>query len=268
MMNLEFFENFNIDPSSTTIQILSPITNLVGAEQIHDIGLIQLSDFFGNPVTVPIDLLVELKSNNTKIVEVPESLIIPADVSFVEFEIQIHTAFTEVASITAATRGFGGSSILLAQTQFIKELILFPVAPLDLQTGGGYSDLQIFVDDENAVSVKGVLLELFPGPNSTVIPESIETDETGGAIVRFSTDAIGIATLEIFASKSGFIPDQFTMEMEVGGSVEEDNTIFGIEPLYLYAGVGLGAVGAAGVAIKILRKPKVMTEEEEEEEEI
>jgi len=264
---LEVVDNFDIDPSSTIIQILTPMKNLVGAEQTHDIGLIQLSDFFGNAVTVPIDLLVQLKSNNTNVVEVPESLIIPAGVSFVEFDINTHTIYNQVVNITAATRGFGGSSVLLNQEQFVKELILFPVTPLDLQVGV-YSDLQIFVDDENTVSVKGALLELFPGPNSTVIPESIQTDETGSAVVRFSTDAIGIATLEIFASKSGYTPDQFTMEIEVGGVIVEDNTIFGIEPLYLYAGVGIGAAGAAGVAAKILRKPKKMTEEEEEEEEI
>lgn len=265
--NLEVSNNFNIDPSSTIIQILSPVENLVGAEQIHDIGLVQLSDFFGNPVTVSTDLTVELISNNTEIIEVPEFLIIPAGVSFVEFDIQTHPIFDKVVSIDASTRGFGGSSILFKQKQFVKQLILFPVAPFDLQPGL-YSDVQIFVDDENAVSVEGALLELFAGPNSTVIPESIETDETGGATVRFTTDAIGIATLDIFASKSGFTPDQFTMEMDVGGAIVEDDTIFGIPPLYLYAGVGVGAAGAAGVAVKILRKPKVMTEEEEEEEEI
>jgi len=264
---LEVTTQFDINPSSTIIKILSPVEGLVGAEKTHDFGLIQLSDFFGNPVIVSTDLTVELTSNNTEAIEVPEFLIIPAGTSFVEFDIQAHPVFNTVVKIDAATRGFGGSSILLNQQQFVKELILFPVAPFDLQPGV-YSDIQIFVDDENAVSVDGALLELFAGPNSTVIPESLETDITGGATVRFSSDAIGIATLEIFASKSGFTPDQFTMEMEVGGAIEEDDTIFGIPPLYLYLGIGVGGIGIAGLAVKMLRKPKVMTEDEEEEEEL
>ena len=265
--NLGIQSLFEIAPASSTTNIFIPFSKIVGLEKrTHQFGTIQLNDFFGNPVKVTNNLRVELSSNNTNLVQVPSSVTIPSGKSFVTFPIDTFGE-TGTIKISANVKGFYGSEATLEQIPFVKELVIFPVYPDEPITPGDSFEIQIFVDDENAVAVEGVELVVVPSSNATVFPSEVTTDKNGEAFVLFTAGAAP-ATLDVFASKPGYTPDQTTISFEVIAETAGAQTILGIPPLYLYLAIAGAAGGGGFMAFRILRKPKVITEEEAAEEEI
>ena len=265
--NLGIQSVFEIAPASSTANIFMPFNKIVGLEpRTHQFGIIQLNDFFGNPVKVTNSLRVELSSNNTNLAQIPSSATIPAGNSFVTFPIDT-LGETGTVKISANTKGFYGSEAILEQTPFVKDLVIFPVYPEAPINPGDSFEIQIFVDDENAVAVEGVELALVPSSNATVFPPVVKTDENGESSVLFTAGAAP-ATLDVFASKPGYTPDQTTISFEVIAEITGSQTILGIPPLYLYLAIAGAAGGGGFMAFRILRKPKEITEEEAAEEEI
>jgi len=266
--NLGIQSLFEIAPASSTANIFIPFSKIVGLEKrTHQFGIIQLNDFFGNPVKVTNSLRVELLSNNTNLAQIPSSVIIPAGKSFVAFPIDTF-GNTGTIKISANTKGFYGSEATLEQIPFVKELVIFPVYPETPITPGDSFEIQLFVDDENAVAVEGVELAVIPSSNSTVFPSAMKTDENGQATVLFTAGSAP-AMLDVFASKPGYTQDQTTISFEViAETTTSSQTILGIPPLYLYLAIAGAAGGGGFMAFRILRKPKVITEEEAAEEEI
>ena len=265
--NLGLQSVFEIAPASSTANIFIPFSKIVGLEaRTHQFGTIQLNDFFGNPVKVTNSLRVELSSNNTNLAQIPSSVTIPADKSFVTFPIDT-LGETGTVKISANTKGFYGSEATLEQIPFVKELVIFPTYPEAPITPGDSVEIQIFVDDENAVAVEDVELALVPSSNSTVFPPIVTTDENGESSVLFTAGPAPV-TLDVFASKPGYTPDQTTISFEVTAETTGTQTILGIPPLYLYLAIAGAAGGGGFMAFRILRKPKVITEEEAAEEEI
>ena len=206
---------------------------------------------------------IGLESSDLEVVEVPPSIIIPTDHSFVEFPV---TTFGNqgAANVTAIARGFSGSYITLEQFPFIKELVIFPVYPLDDVLFNEPIEIQIFVDDNYATSVGGAFVE-FNAPNSTAFPANALTNEFGELNVLFTPKVGPNASLGIKATKLGYIDDEETMIFEIADYVEADEgLIFGVPAWVLYAGVGGAIAGIVVVLLVVLRKPKVITEEEEE----
>ncbi|MBM3910356.1 MAG: hypothetical protein FJ356_01755 [Thaumarchaeota archaeon] len=265
--NLGIQSLFEIAPASSTANIFIPFNKIVGlGQRTHQFGTIQLNDFFGNPVKVTNSLQVELSSNNTNLVQVPSSITIPAGKSFATFPIDTFGE-TGTIKISANVKGFYGSEATLEQIPFVKELVIFPVYPEEPITPGNSFEIQLFVDDENAVAVEGVELTLVPSSNATVFPSEVITDKNGESSVLFTAGAAP-ATLDVFASKSGYTPDQTTISFEIIAETTGSQTILGIPPLYLYLAIAGAAGGGGFMAFRILRKPKVITEEEAAEEEI
>jgi len=265
--NLGIQSVFEIAPASSTANVFIPFSKIVGLEpRTHQFGTIQLNDFFGNPVKVTNTLRIDLLSNNTLLAQVPSSVEIPAGKSFVTFPID---TFGEIGTIkiSANTKGFYGSEATLEQTPFVKELVIFPDYPEGPINPGDSFEVRIFVDDENAIAVEGVELSLVPSSNATVFPSIVTTDENGETSALFTAGAAP-ATLDVFASKPGYTPDQTTISFEVITETTGTQTILGIPPLYLYLAIAGAAGGAGFMALRILRKPKVITEEEAAEEEI
>ena len=259
--------SFEIAPSSSTVKIILPFDTIVANQQVHPLGIVQLVDFFGNPVIVTNDLKVELNSNNTQMATVPPNVTIQAGNSFVEFPI---TTFGNAGNttISSTARGLFGSTLELKQTQFIKNLSIFPVYQEGALQVNQAAEVQIFVDDQNTASVNDALLVLTPDQNSTVFPQTINTDENGEANVLFTPSAGPTASLTIHASKFGYIDDETTITFDTVGFVVEEKTLFGIPPWMLYIAIAGAVGGIAVVLLRILRKPKELTEEEAAEEEI
>lgn len=257
---------FEIAPSSSSVKILLPFDTMAANNQVHQIGAVQLVDFFGNPVVVTNDLKVALVSNNTAVAAVPTSVTIPTGNSFVEFPVT--TLGNEgITVINATARGLVGSETELKQIRVIKELNIFPVYPDAALQVNQATELQIFVDDENTASVKDAVLTFTTDQNSTVFPQTISTNENGEVNVLFTPKSGPTASLTVHASKFGYVDDETTIAFDIAGFVEE-KTLFGIPPWMLYVAIAGAVGGIAVVAIRLLRKPKQMTEEEAENEEI
>lgn len=261
--NLTEAKSFLIAPSSSDIKISVPFKKVVGGNNVHNIAVVQLVDFFGNPVVVTNDLRVGLESSDLEVIEVPSSVIIPVDHSFVEFPV---TTFGNqgIANVTAIARGFSGSYVTLEQFPFIKELVIFPVYPLDDVVFNEPIEIEIFVDDNYATAVGGAFVE-FNAPNSTAFPTSALSNEFGELSVLFTPEIGPTASLGIKATKPGYTDDEETMIFEIAGYVAADEgLIFGVPAWVLYVGVGGAVAGIVVVLLVVLRKPKVITEEEEE----
>ena len=261
--NLTEARSFLIAPSSSDIKISLPFKKVVGGSNVHNIGVVQLTDFFGNPVVVTNDLRVGLESSNLEVIEVSSSVIIPADHSFVEFPVTT-IGNQGAANVTAIARGFSGSYVTLEQIPFIKELVIFPVYPLDDVIFNEPIEIQIFVDDNYATAIDGAFVE-FNTPNSTAFPQTALTNVDGELSVLFTPEIGPTASLGIKAVKVGYTDDEETMIFEIVGYVAEgEGLIFGVPAWVLYAGVGGAVAGIVVVLLVVLRKPKVITEEEEE----
>ena len=260
--NLTESRSFLIAPSSSDLEISLPFKKVVGGSNVHNIGVVQLTDFFGNPVVVTNDLRVGLESSNLDVIEVPSTVIIPSDHSFVEFPVTT-IGNQGIANVTAIARGFSGSYTTLEQFPFIKELVIFPVYPLDDVIFNEPIEILIFVDDNYAEAVHGAFVE-FNAPNSTAFPMQATTDEFGELSVLFTPEIGPTASLGIKASMPGFVDDEETMIFEIAGYVVDEGLIFGVPAWVLYAGVGGAVIGIVVVLLMVLRKPKVITEEEEE----
>lgn len=264
--NLEIQSNFEIAPASSTTDIFIPFSRIVSLEEkTHQFGTVQLNDFFGNPVQITSNLQVELSTNNTNLVQVPSSVTIPAGKSFVTFPIDT-LGDIGTTKLSANAKGFYGSETILELVPFAKELVIFPVYKTEPVNPGDSIEIQFFVDDENAVAVEGVQLDVVPSQDSAVFPSTTTTDENGETSVLFTVGPAPV-TLDVFASKPGYTPDQTTISFELA-TVQTEQTILGIPPLYLYLAIAGAAGGGGFMAFRFLRKPKVMTEEEAGEEEI
>ena len=153
--DLKSEKKFTIAPSSSSIDISLPFNKIVGGNNVHDIGVVQLTDFFGNPVAVSNDLRIGLESSDTEVMEVPTSITIPVGKSFVKFSITT-IGSVDSATISADSRGFFGSEVMLEQIPFVKQLVIFPVYPLDEVLFNEPIEISVYVDDNYATSEAGI----------------------------------------------------------------------------------------------------------------
>lgn len=252
-----------IAPSSSITKLFLPTKNIVVGEKIHQFGIVQLVDFFGNPVLVSNNLRVELVSNNQKLVTVPTSVTISAGKSFVEFPITVAEGEGS-ANIDANSRGFFGSNSTLNLIPFTKDLILSPPAgPINFQQP---NELTLYVDDNYGESIGNAHITL-SAKNVTIFPESLSTNEFGEGKFLMTPNTGPTITLTITASKTGYVDASETVELAVSGYVvaTQKSTLFGVAPWILYVAVGGSVAGIGVVVIMIMRKPKPKLEEEEEE---
>lgn len=252
-----------IAPSSSITKIFLPTNNIVVGEKTHQFGIVQLVDFFGNPVLVLNNLRVELVSNNQKLVTAPTSVTIPAGKSFVEFPITVAEGEGS-ADIKANSRGFFGSNSTLNVITFTKDLIITPsIQDIQFQQP---TEVTIFIDDNYQETVKDALVTI-KAQNSTIFPESVTTNELGEAKFLITPNTGPTITLTITASKTGYVDASETVELTVSGYIAatQKSTLFGVAPWILYVAVGGSVAGIGVVVMMIMRKPKPKLEEEEEE---
>jgi len=264
--NLEATSSFELAQSSSIIKVTTPFESITGADRDNPIGVVQLIDLYGNPIKVTNNLNVNLSSDNTQAIQVPSSVMIPKDHSFAEFPVK--TFGIEGSSIiSASASNVAGSAQELAVKPFSAALkISFDPISTPISFGQDIS-IKIFVDSENNIPQNGVFIKLTPGEQSTVVPETITTDEVGSATVVLKALAGPATSLTAHASKDGFTDAERTIDLEVSGAqVVETGVFLGIPTWVMYVAVA-GAVGAIGVvAFVFLRKPKAKAVEEEEEE--
>lgn len=145
---------------------------------------------------------------------------------------------------------------------FLLRLNLFIESPPTSVQFNQTTSLKIFVDDANAESVVGALLQL-KGQNMTATPTSLRTGEDGSATVLIRAISGPTASLNIHASKEAYVDAEETLKMQVAG-FQGERTFFGLPPWILYVGIAGIVGGIAVVVLVVFRKPKELSEEEEE----
>lgn len=222
-------------------------------------GIVQLVDFHYNPVILGNDLRVKLGPSKADMLDLPDSVIIPAGHSYAEFPV---STFDKVGSVNIIASGKG---IVSADTKVeIKSLatklrisigsVNEPV-PIDQP-----AELKIYVDDELQNAVSGATVKVISS-DSSVTPDTVITQQDGSAVIKFKPKQTPKTSLQILAFAEGYSEEQKTFDFDVQPSLEEKKTE--IPQWVIYAGVGIVAAIAAGM-IFVLRKPKKTLEDEED----
>ena len=162
---LEITAEFEITPTST-VKIILPFERMIGTNQMDPIGIVQLIDFYGNPIQSTKNTSVVLSSSNEDVLTVPETVTIPAGSSFVNFPITTLPDTSGDITIFSSARNMQGSTTQLFVETLAKQLKLFVLTPEDDINPGQDNTVQIFVDDERAKPVKDVIITL----TTTAIP--------------------------------------------------------------------------------------------------
>ncbi len=222
-------------------------------------GMIQVIDFHDNPVVLNNDLRVKLASSDIGMLEMPESIMIPAGRSYVEFPI---STTDKVGAVKILANGKGiveSESEIEVKTLATKLKISFGsvIEPVVLEAP---TELKIYVDDESQNGVGGATIKVISS-DSAITPNVITTDAQGIATVQFNAQKAPKIALEILASAEGYSEDTKTVEFAVDGAVENARTE--LPPWIIYAAIG-GVVAIGGGIFAFLRKPKKIQEDEDE----
>lgn len=221
-------------------------------------GVIQVVDFHDNPVLLNSDLRVKLASSEIGMLEMPESIIIPAGRSYAEFPI---STTDKVGPVKILANGKGiveSESEIEVKTLATKLKISFGsvIEPVVLEEP---TELKIYVDDESQNGVSGATIKVISS-DSAITPNVITTDAQGIATVQFNAQKAPKIALEILASAEGYSEDTKTVEFTVDGTVENVRTE--LPPWIIYAAIG-GVVAIGGGIFAFLLKPKKIQDEDE-----
>lgn len=221
-------------------------------------GMIQVVDFHDNPVVLNSDLRVKLAPSEIGMLEMPESIMIPAGRSYMEFPIST-TDKVGSAKILANGKGIVESeSKIEVKTLATKLKISFGsvIEPITLEEP---TELKVYVDDEAQNGVSGATIKVISS-DSSIASNIITTDAQGIATVQFNAQKSPKTSLQILASAEGYSEDTKTIEFAVNDTVE--NTRTELPSWIIYAAVG-GIVAIGGGIFAFLRKPKKIQDEDE-----
>lgn len=254
---LETQDSFEKKPTAK-LQTYIPFTTL-NSDNSEYSGIVQILDFYGNPIVQTADLRVKLSPSELGAVQTPDSVVIPKGSSYAKFP--IHTnGEVDLMTLIASSKGIVSNS-----QQFE---VNFPITKLNISIGSinepvpvdEPTELKIYVDDEYQNSVGGVTLRLL-SDDSSVTPQTVTTSSDGSATIQLNAKQAPKMSLQIFASAEGYSEEQETFEFSVSGPVEEEKTF--LPDWMIYAGIG-AAVAIAGGIVFFLKKPKKQLEDEDE----
>lgn len=254
-VRLEAQNTFAKEPTAK-IAIITPHETM---NQNNDYsGMIQVVDFHDNPVVLNSDLRVKLAPSEIGILEMPESITIPAGRSYTEFPI---STTDKVGSVKILANGKGiveSESEIEVKTLATKLKISFGsvIEPITLEEP---TELKIYVDDESQNGVGGATIKVISS-DSSITPNIITTDAQGIATVQFNAQKAPKVALEILASAEGYSEDAKTVEFTVNDTVE--NTRTELPPWIIYAAIG-GVVAIGSGIFVFLRKPKKIQDDDE-----
>ena len=263
---LETTTTFELAPTSA-IKVILPFERLIGVSRTNPIGAVQLTDLFGNPVQASKDLSVKLSSSDEKVVTIPKSVTIPAGSSFVNFPVTAILDKTGSVTISADARNAKGSPAQLfveSPSKSLKIFVEYPDAPIGINQG---VTMKVFVDDEKARPVEGVLVKLITSDAAQASPNRITTSNSGEASFIFKTLSGPTTSLTIEASKVGYADGEKTIKLQVGGdgAVSLGQAESGAPSWVIYVVIVIAVVTAVIVVRFVFLKPKKEVVEGEEE---
>jgi len=263
--DLEITTEFKITPTST-VKVILPFERMMGTNQIDPIGIVQMVDYYGNPIQTTKNNSVTLSSSNEGVLTVPKTVTIPAGSSFVNFPITTTPDTSGTITISSSAKNMQGSSTQLFVETLAKQLKLFVLNPADDINPGQDNTVQIFVDDERAKPVSNVIITLTTSDDASATPDRMTTNSNGEVSFIFKAETGPTASFTIKASKVGFESAEKTVKLDVSGSEaviekEADDST----PIIIYAVVGVAVLTAAAMVYFIFLKPRKKSLEDEEE---
>jgi hypothetical protein len=261
---LETASLFNLALSSSSAKLSFPFDSISGNANVNPIGVVQLTDASGNPIRLSNDLNVNLMSNNTQVIQVPQSVTISAGSSYAQFPI---TSFGKqgFSVISADAKNVWGSRAEISVQPYSSKLKVswdFIQEPISYNQD---LNIKVFVDDDSNRPQQDALVQLTPIANATVTPNTAVTDQSGAATFILNPTAGPTTSITLHASKPGYIDDEKTLNLAVTGfQVISSGEFFGIPSWIMYVSVAGAVAGIAVVAFMFLKKPKELIEAEDE----
>ncbi|MEM3089502.1 MAG: hypothetical protein QXY22_02935 [Candidatus Nitrosotenuis sp.] len=235
---------------SVPFDILSP-------EKTEYSGIIQVLDFYDNPISVTEDIRVKITPSEFGFLGIPDYIIVPKGASFTSFPIQTNEKAGSV-TIKASAKGILGAQTQVDTKSAITKLKISLGSVSEPLLAEQPAELKIYVDDEEQKSVNGATLKIVSN-GATVIPETIKTNEEGYAIVQINAKQPPKISLQILATAEGFTGEQKSVSFDVTQTTQENKTE--LPEWITYAGAGGVAVIGLGIFFA-LRKPKKIEEDE------
>ena len=226
-------------------------------------GIVQLTDLLGNPTNSNRDLKIKLEQDGDKIANVPRQVIIEEGTSYATFPI---TPIGENgdSTITASLKGVIGSEGYISTTSNLLGLKIFAngiATPLDIEKP---LQLEVFVDDENAESVRGATVQFITDSEvASITPEDTRTNSDGGIVADLTVHKGPLVSIQVIATADGYQEESTTFDYEVKDS-GGDSLALGLPDWVLYVGVA-AVLGIVAVVVMFLRKPKEADIDEDED---
>jgi len=248
---------------SSIVEVKLPFENLDAESSEPYDGIVQLKDLLDNPSTATRDLKIKLDQAEPEIVNIPEHITIEEGSSYATFPIHPTGEFGDT-TISASIKGVNGSETKISTRSNQIGLLIFAnglETPLEVDEP---LKLQVFIDDENAESVPGAIVNFVTDSEvATITPQDTRTSADGGIVADITVHKGPSLSIQIIATAEGYEEAQQTFEYAVNSS-EGPSIVLGLPDWVLY--VGLAAVlGIVAVIVVFLKKPKPISDEDEDE---
>jgi hypothetical protein len=253
-------ETQNTLPKEPTakLRIETPFETL-NADYRNYAATVQILDLNDNPITLASDLKVKIIPSKIGIIDASNYVTIPKGTSYVEFPIETKDK-AEIITLGATAKGIVSTTAQIDVKQVSSKLKISIGSVEEPVLLAKPTELKIYVDDEQENSVSGATLKVV-ADGSSVIPNTIKTNEYGNAVIQFNATKTPRISLQILASAEGYGEEQKTVEFDVKQITVEKKTE--IPEWIIYVGIGIVVAVVAGVAL-FLKKPKLQLEDEEE----
>lgn len=261
-INLESSTNFNTQVSSI-IEVSLPFDGLdADITEPYD-GIVQLKDLLGQPSKATKDLRIKLELDEPEIVNIPENVIIKEGSSYATFPITPTGSFGD-SKISASIKGVIGSDAKISTASNLLGLNIFANgldAPIEVDKP---VQIEVFIDDENAESVPGAIVNFVTDPaDATITPQDTRTKSDGGIIADLTVHNGPLVSVQIMATAEGYQAAEETFDYQVEGGAG-NSLALGLPDWVIYVGVA-AMLGIAAVVVVFLKKPKQVSDEEDEE---
>ena len=259
-------QNFASQLSSQLVVIL-PSENVnvenINAQNKQGIGVVQLLDLQGNPITASKDIKIKIGSTNRDVVLVDDRLVIKQDESFTEFLIDI-TGTAGTSNIVAGAKGVVGNFAKITASSTASSLSIFTSGLVEPIPVNQEIQVKVFVDDDFGESIAGAKILIIPNENATTSTDLVRTDPDGSAIFGVTALTGPEITIDFDVQAEGYIDGSDSLEILVDYDPNTDSIAnVSLPPELVYVIIG-GIAIVVIVVVLFLKKSKEPLEDEEE----
>ena len=261
-LDLEQSTTFGTQVSSI-VEVKLPFKSLDAESTKPYDGVVQLTDLRGIPSKATKDLRINLDLDGPEIIDMPDNVVIEEGSSYATFPLRPNGEHGD-STVSANIKGVIGSEVKISTATNLLGLKIFTnglETPLEVNQP---MQLQIYIDDENAESVPGAIVNFVTDPEmASITPKDTRTNSEGGITADLTVFQGPNISIQIIATADGYQQAQTTFDYAVNAS-PGSSLALGLPDWVIY--VGLAAVlGIAAVVVIFLKKPPKETFDEEEE---